>query len=102
MTDQTATKPSQIIAPKGLQNVVVDQTKLSEVNGTEGKLIYAGYNIEDLAEHASFEEVIYLLWHLHLPTKAHLDELTTQLRDHMALSPQMIALLKMFPHDATP
>jgi citrate synthase len=102
MTDKTTTKPSPTTAAKGLQNIVVGQTKLSEVNGTEGKLIYAGYNIEDLAEHASFEEVIYLLWHLHLPTKAQLDEISEQLRAHMPLSPEILALMKMLPHEATP
>src|SRR5579871_3720993 len=76
-------------AGKGLQNVVVGQTKLSLVNGTEGKLIYAGYKIEDLAEHATFEEVIYLLWHLKLPTKSELDGLTKALHAEMALSPEI-------------
>ena len=48
-------------AAKGLQNIVVGKTNLSLVNGAEGKLSYVGYKIEDLAEHATFEEVIYLL-----------------------------------------
>jgi citrate synthase len=101
MTDQ-ATKPAPAAAPKGLQNVVVGQTKLSEVNGTEGKLIYAGYDIHELAEHATFEEVIYLLWHLKLPNRTELERLSKALIEHMALAPETIALMRQFPHEATP
>jgi len=89
-------------APKGLQNVVVGQTKLSLVNGTEGKLIYAGYKIEDLAEQATFEEVVYLLWNLKLPAKAQLETLRHALSEQMAIAPEIIALLKSFPKTATP
>src|ERR1700694_3218130 len=100
MTDQTKTPAAP--AAKGLQNVVVGQTKLSEVNGAEGKLIYAGYRIEDLAEHSSFEEVIYLLWHGKLPTAEQLTEIKKQLTDNMPLAPDIITLMKMLPHPATP
>src|SRR5258707_507897 len=89
-------------AGKGLQNIVVGQTKLSLVNGTEGKLIYAGYKIEDLAEHSTFEEVIYLLWHLKLPNKTQLEEMRKAISAQMALSPEIISLMKMLPKDATP
>lgn len=104
MTDKSATKPATPASPaaKGLQNVVVGQSKLSLVNGTEGKLIYAGYNIEDLAEHATFEEVIYLLWHLKLPTQSELDGLRKALHAEMALSSEIIDMLKKFPRHATP
>ncbi len=87
---------------KGLQNIVVGQTRLSLVNGTEGKLIYAGYKIEDLAEHATFEEVIYLLWHVKLPTKQQLEELRKSLNEQMALSPEILAVMRQFPKKATP
>lgn len=101
MTDQTKASAAPT-AGKGLQNVVVGQTKLSEVNGAEGKLIYAGYKIEDLAEHSTFEEVIYLLWHGQLPNKSQLQEITKQLNDNMTLAPEIISLMKMLPHNATP
>src|SRR5438034_6535694 len=100
MTDKTAAPAPT--ASKGLQNIVVGQSKLSLVNGTEGKLIYAGYKIEDLAEHATFEEVIYLLWNGKLPTKSQLNDLKQQLQAQMQLSPEIIALLKSFPKKATP
>ncbi|PJF32268.1 MAG: citrate synthase [Candidatus Thermofonsia Clade 1 bacterium] len=96
MTDKAAA------AAKGLQNVVVGQTRLSLVNGTEGKLIYVGYKIEDLAEHASFEEVIYLLWHGQLPNRQQLTELRQALQAEMYLPAAVMGMLYAFPKDATP
>jgi len=58
---------------KGLEGVVVAESSLSYIDGDEGKLVYRGYSIEDLAREASFEEVIYLLWHGELPTPAILE-----------------------------
>jgi citrate synthase len=98
MTDKIAAPATG----KGLQNVVIGQTKLSLVNGTEGKLIYAGYKIEDLAEHASFEEVIYLLWHGELPTKSQLENLSKSLVEQMTLAPEILAVMKKLPKEATP
>jgi len=61
---------------KGLEGVLVAESDLSMIDGDEGRLIYRGYDIEDLAKHASYEEVIYLLWHGELPTAAELDSFT--------------------------
>lgn len=96
MTDKAAA------AAKGLQNIVVGQTRLSLVNGTEGKLIYVGYKIEDLAEHASFEEVIYLLWHGELPNRQQLNKLRQALQAEMYLPAAVMGMLYAFPKDATP
>lgn len=59
---------------RGLEGVVVDETTLSDVDGSTGRLVYRGYGIDDLAARASFEEVLYLLWHGSLPTEAELDQ----------------------------
>ncbi len=99
MSDKTAAPTA---AAKGLQNVVVGQSKLSLVNGTEGKLIYAGYMIEDLAEHATFEEVIFLLWSGRLPKKQELEDLRKALHKDMSLSPEIIGLMRAFPREGTP
>ena len=53
----------------GLRGVVAAQSSIGDVNGEQGILIYQGYDIHDLAEHSTFEEVIYLLWHGGLPTQ---------------------------------
>ncbi len=65
---------------KGLEDVTVAETELSRVFGDEGRLIYNGYSIEDLAEHSSFEEVLYLLWHRELPSDQQLEQFETKLR----------------------
>lgn len=64
---------------RGLEDVVAAETAISDINGTEGNLWYVGYNIHDLAAHATFVQVCYLLHHLELPTPAQLDELQNQL-----------------------
>jgi len=64
---------------KGLEGVLVGESELSKIDGDEGKLIYRGYTIEDLARGASFEEVIYLLWHGHLPTESELSAFESEM-----------------------
>ena len=46
------------LAAKGLEGIIANESKLSNVQGLEGKLSYLGYTIDDLVEHTSFEEVI--------------------------------------------
>ncbi len=62
-------------ATAGLRGVVAAQSAIGDVNG-EGILIYQGYDIHDLAENSTFEEVVFLLWNGRLPKQAELDELT--------------------------
>ena len=71
---------------RGLEGVNVAATKLCTIDGQKGQLIYAGYDIYDLAEHASFEETAYLLWNLNLPTREELSELKSLLIDERPLS----------------
>lgn len=87
---------------KGLEGIVIGETRLSKVNGEIGKLIYSGYNIMDLADNALFEEVIYLLWNKKLPNQAELDAFTAELRANQALNPTLITMMKSFPKDAHP
>jgi citrate synthase len=78
---------------KGLEGVVAAETRISDVDGREGKLFYAGYDIADLAEHATFEETIYLLHHLELPTAAQLSETVATLRAESTLDPLLVELV---------
>jgi citrate synthase len=78
---------------KGLEGVVAAQTRISDVDGRQGKLFYAGYDIVDLAAHASFEETIYLLHHLELPTAAQLEETVATLRAGSSLDPLLVELI---------
>ncbi|HEV2928323.1 MAG TPA: citrate/2-methylcitrate synthase [Propionibacteriaceae bacterium] len=78
---------------KGLEGVVAAQTRISDVDGREGKLFYAGYDIADLAAHATFEETIHLLHHLELPTAAQLAETVATLRAESSLDPLLVELV---------
>ncbi|PSP15532.1 citrate synthase [Halobacteriales archaeon QH_10_67_13] len=78
---------------RGLEGVVVDETTLSDVDGSAGRLVYRGYEIGDLAESASFEEVLYLLWHERLPTRDELADFRDALAADRALAPAVQDLL---------
>lgn len=93
---------AEVEQKKGLEGVVIADTKLSRVEGDIGRLTYAGYNIVDLAENATFEEVIYLLWHGKLPNKAELKKLQDSLNEDMALPAFELDVLQRFPVNAHP
>jgi citrate synthase len=78
---------------KGLEGVVAAQTRISDVDGRRGRLFYAGYDIADLAAHATFEEIIHLLHHLELPTAAELSETVATLRAESVLDPLLVELI---------
>ncbi len=87
---------------KGLEGVVIADTKLSRVQGDIGRLIYGGYDIADLAAKASFEEVAYMLWYNTLPTQAELDAFSKALLAEMPLEDAVIDAMKAFPTTAHP
>lgn len=90
------------VAKAGLEGIVAGESRISDVNGDEGKLIYAGYDIHDLAEHSTFEEIIYLVWNGRLPTRAELDQLTQQLTSEMGLPSPIQALISSIPKTVNP
>jgi citrate synthase len=85
---------------KGLEGVVVADTRTSSVNGVEGKLIYGGFKIEDLAENALFEEVAFLLWNARLPKASELEALRKSIAEQAALPEAVIAQMRQYPKDA--
>lgn len=88
--------------PEGLEGVVAASTALSHVYGEEGRLVYRGYDIHELAGNASFEEVAYLLWEGHLPTQSELDGLQERLGANRDLPEAVITCLRSLPSDAAP
>jgi citrate synthase len=90
------------IISKGLEGVVATDTRLGDVRGLEGQLIYCGYDINELAGKASFEEVIYLLWHNKLPNRSELAELKEQLAAERQLPDPVTEFLKTVPPTALP
>ena len=65
-------RPASKAATSGLEGIVVAQTALSDVDGQQGRLTIRGYELEELAGRATFEEVAYLLWHGKLPNRGEL------------------------------
>ncbi|OLC14443.1 MAG: citrate/2-methylcitrate synthase [Chloroflexi bacterium] len=86
----------------GLEGIVAAQTAISLVDGANGRLVYRGYVIADLAEEMSFEEVAHLLWYGKLPTRAELDALTLELASSRRLTPAATATLNALPKDTDP
>jgi citrate synthase len=86
----------------GLEGIVAAQTRLSHVDGQKGELIIAGYPIEDLAPNATFEEVIYLLWHDKLPAADELAAWRQELASWRALPTATIDLLCAAAAEARP
>ncbi|MGE4233746.1 MAG: citrate synthase [Bacteriovoracia bacterium] len=80
---------------KGLEGVVACTTRISSIIDTT--LTYRGYTIEDLAEHGTFEEIVFLLWNNRLPKKEELDGLKKDLIKNMELSAQTVTLMKQLP-----
>jgi len=89
-------------AAAGLRGVVAAQSSIGDVNGDDGILIYQGYNIHDLAEHSTFEEVVFLLWNGRLPKADELAALNAEIRANYEVPAEAIALMKQFPKDADP
>ncbi|MEP6947453.1 MAG: citrate/2-methylcitrate synthase, partial [Acidobacteriota bacterium] len=93
---------TEATAAAGLRGVVAAQSAIGDVNGEEGILIYQGYNIHDLAEHSTFEEVVFLLWNGRLPKADELAALNAEIRANYEAPAEVIALMKQFPKTADP
>jgi citrate synthase len=90
------------IFSKGLEGIVANATRLSDVQGQEGRLVYAGYDIHELAGQVSFEEVIHLLWHGRLPNRRELEEIQRNLRVRRELPQGVLDFILNAPPSAVP
>ena len=86
----------------GLEGVVANSTRLSDVLGDKGQLIYCGYDINELVGKVTYKEVIYLLWHQKLPNRKELDAFLHDLRTQRELPGPVIDFLKTASRDAGP
>ncbi len=91
-----------MVVNRGLEGVVVGSTVLSNVEGQIGRLTYRGYDIDDLAPNASFEEIVHLLLYGHLPTTLELESLKRELASRRTLPGQLIAAMQSVPKTAWP
>ncbi len=89
-------------AARGLKGIIAADTKICDVDGDLGKLIYRGYNIHDLAKNSSFEETAYLLFKGELPSSSELAEFNKVLVHHREIEPPVLAFLKTLPRTTPP
>lgn len=91
-----------MMVSKGLEGIVANHTRLSDVRGAEGQLIYAGYDINELAGKVSYEEVIYLLYNDRLPRRDELEKFSQALRQQRELPRPVIDFIASAPKSAGP
>jgi len=87
---------------RGLDGVHIDTSSISSIDGLKGELIYRGYDITELADKASFEEVTYLLWNDDLPTAAELAAFKESLKPHFEVRSDVLDLFRTMPDDIHP
>ena len=87
---------------KGLEGIIAAHTRLSDVRGDIGQLIYCGYDINELAGKVTYEEVVHLLYHNHLPNAKELADLKAVLSGYRELPQGVIDLLTNLPKDCPP
>lgn len=90
------------VVAKGLEGIIANSTRISDVNGEEGQLIYCGYDINELAGKVTFCETIYLLWNNRLPNRQELDKFEFALRAERTLPEAVVDFLRRAPKDAGP
>ena len=88
--------------PRGLEGIVATTSGICYIDGEQGVLAYRGYDIHDLADHSTFEEVCYLLWFGHLPNAGELKALQQRLAEERTLDASIIDRLRLAPKHALP
>jgi len=103
MADTAANSQVNLIKA-GLEDAVVSTSEICFIDGQKGRLLYRGFDVDDLAAQSTFEETVYLLWYGHLPTRKELDTLTKALSAtaNRKLPPKLIEMLRLFPRKTTP
>ena len=86
----------------GLEDVVISTSEICFIDGQQGRLLYRGYDIDDLVVHSTFDEVVYLLWYGALPTRKELDAHVKALAASRRLPARLIGILKNLPRKTVP
>ena len=90
------------IKEEGLADIIACNSAICFIDGQEGRLLYRGYNVVDLAENSTFEETAYLLWYGRLPGSTEFQAFLDGFTGSMALPVETVMILRMFPKAATP
>ena len=97
-----SSNPGTAAVSKGLKGVLAADSAICQIDGEQGRLAYRGYDIDDLAEGSTFEEVAYLLFQGELPTRAQLDAFCRTLTAYRTLPPPVSAFLETLPRRVLP
>src|SRR5580765_1366756 len=100
-TESTSAPKATNIA-RGLEGIIANTTRLSDVIGDKGQLIYNGYDINDLVGKVDYKEVAFLFWKWHLPNRTELDEFMRKRRVDRPLPGGVIDFIKSAPKTANP
>lgn len=95
-------KGQKTMKESGLADVVACNSAICYIDGQEGRLLYRGYDVLDLARNSTFEEVAYLLWYGRLPGFTEFQAFLDGFTGSMTLPVETVMILRMFPHAATP
>ena len=87
---------------RGLEDVVALESRICFIDGREGRLIYQGYDIRDLAARSTFEEVAYLLWYGRLPTRSQLSDLRMRIGELRKLPAPLTQRIESMPLESAP
>src|SRR3989442_15070160 len=87
---------------RGLEGVVAAETALCDLDGTNGRLAYRGYDIADLAGQATLEEVAYLLWMGELPPRVELDRFLAELAPARPIPEDLVKAFAPMPKQPDP
>ncbi|MBI4247075.1 MAG: citrate synthase [Candidatus Rokubacteria bacterium] len=87
---------------EGLEDIVVSTSEICFIDGQEGRLLYRGYDVDDLVRDSTFEEVVYLLWHGALPSRKELEAHGKALAAARRLPPKVVAMLRALPRRSLP
>lgn len=84
---------------KGLEDVVAGKSSITYIDGHEGRLLYRGYDIADLAANSTYEETTYLLWNGHLPTVNELKSFNEELSGKRPIPRELVSILTTLPQN---
>ena len=92
------------VTKAGLEDIVVSTSDICFIDGREGRLLYRGFDVDDLVAHSSFEEVAYLLWYGGLPSRKELEAHVKALSAtaNRKLPPKLVTMLRALPRKTTP
>lgn len=97
-----STVSSSPVFDKGLANTVAAESKMSFIDGQKGVLEYVGIDIDDLARNSTFEETIFVLWNLRLPTQSELNDFTAAIRAEYELPDYIHEMIQLLPAETPP